>query len=314
MDRSSFKLLSAASVLACATSVAHAGSFDQLLADFRDATAHGKQAYVVDIDNDSLLLRRDDRFYTGGVRLASEYTKGDAGQSTTYGWRIGQDMYTASDTQLEPAEIGPHDHPYGAWLYGGVYKKTDEANGEHLKLGLDFGCLGACAGGSWAQTTTHHLLRQKQPKGWSTQLRNEVGAIVYGDIAWQRWSPAPWLDVTPSMLGRFGNIHSDASAVATLRFGRLNALPDQSTLHGFLRGELRAVAYDATLQGGYFSSGNPHTVKPKRAVGEIELGVAWISAPYRVRSSIVRRGNEIEDLSNAIGSQSFARFQLTYAP
>jgi lipid A 3-O-deacylase len=49
-------------------------------------------------------------------------------------------------------------------------------------------------------------------------------------------------------------------------------------------------------------------------VGEAELGMAWNSAPYAISVSIVRRSNEIRDLSNAIGAQNFARLQFSYSP
>lgn len=223
-------------------------------------------------------------------------------------------MYTASSTQLRPASIKPLDHPYAAWLYGGVFKETYQADGSHLNVGLDFGCIGPCAGGEAMQTTYHRLMHRKLPRGWSTQVRNELGGVLYGDVGWKRWTLAPWLDLAPGLLGRFGNIHTDASGVATLRFGALNALPGQSTLHGFLRGEVRAVAYDALLQGGYFSSNNAHTVKPKSVTGELELGVAWNKPPFAVRASIVKRASEIREMSNAAGSQNFMRLQFTYAP
>lgn len=99
-----------------------------------------------------------------------------------------------------------------------------------------------------------------------------------------------------------------------MRLGLLNNFPKQPTMHGFLRAEVRAVAYDATLQGGYFSSNNVHTVQPKPVVGEVELGVVWQERHYGLRASIVKRGSEIRDLSNAIGSHKFVRLQFVYSP
>jgi hypothetical protein len=75
-----------------------------------------------------------------------------------------------------------------------------------------------------------------------------------------------------------------------------------------------AVGYNATLQGGYFSSHNPHTVEPKRWVGAAEAGVAWNKGAYGLRASLVRHSNEIRDLPNSIGSQNFVRLQISYAP
>ena len=293
---------------------ANAGGLSYVLSDYQNVKAHGKSTTLVDIDNDTLLLRKDDGFYTSGMRLTQQYTLQDAAQSTTYGWRIGQEIYTASDIKLPPALINPNDHPYAGWLYGGFFKSTHRGDGTHAKYGVDLGCIGPCAGGEWVQTNLHRIISQPLPQGWSTQIKNELGAVLYADVAPVRWTMAPWLDATPNIHGRFGNIYTDAGAGITLRAGRLNIFPQQSTLHGFIRVDASAVGYNASLQGGYFSSGSPRTVKPKRFVGEAEAGLAWLDGPFGIRASIVRRGNEIDGLPNSIGAQNFARLQFSYAP
>lgn len=293
---------------------AGADTLSVFLDDFRKAAAEGKTTHFADIDNDSLLLKKDDGFYTSGLRYTRRHTIGDANRSNIFGWRLGQEQYTAADIKSAPALIGPPDHPYAGWLHGGMFKEIHRANGTYQKMGIDIGCLGPCAGGKWTQNTLHRLLDQPLPQGWSKQVKNEFGAVLYADFAPVRWTFSPAIDVTPNLHGRFGNIFSDAGAGVTLRAGRLNLLPDQSTIHGYLRIDGRAVGYNATLQGGYFSKDNPHTVKPKRLAGEAEAGLAWNSARYGIRASIVRRSNEIHDLPNARGAQNFARLQFSYTP
>jgi lipid A 3-O-deacylase len=285
------------------------------LDEYRQVSTLGKSAYLLDIDNDSLLMQKNDGFYSSGLRLSRQFDLADGGQTVSYGWRIGQDIYTASDIRLQPAQIGERDHPYAGWMYGGLYRKVERADGSHLTFGLDIGCLGPCAGGEWTQTNLHRLLHQPEPQGWSTQVRNEAGAVLHADIAPLRWKPASWLDITPNFRARFGNIFTDAAAGVTLRAGQLYLTPgQQGTVHGLLRLEERLVGYNATLQGGYFSSNNVRTVSPNRAVGEIELGVVWHSARYQVMASVVRRGSEIRGLPESAGAQNFARLQFVYAP
>jgi len=301
-------------LLGMATLNAGADTLGGMAEDFKKAAAEGTSTHLLGVDNDSLLLKKDDGFYTSGLRYTQQYTMRGASQLTAFGWRIGQEQYTASDINLPPARVGPPDHPYAGWLYGGLFKETHRSDGTHENIGIDIGCLGPCAGGEWTQTNLHRLLNQPLPQGWSRQVKNEAGAVLYADIAPVRWTFGPSIDVTPNLHGRFGNIFTDAGAGVTLRAGRLNLLPDQSTLHAYLRIDGRAVGYNATLQGGYFSKGNSHTVKPKRLVGEAEIGLAWNSAPYAISVSVIRRSNEIRDLSNAIGAQNFARLQFSYTP
>ncbi|RJG00217.1 lipid A deacylase LpxR family protein [Noviherbaspirillum sedimenti] len=301
-------------VLLTASALAAADSAASLLDDYRRVTAQGRATNRLDIDNDSLLLNRDDGFYSSGLRYSREHALREGGQVTVFGWRLGQQFYTASDIKLAPQQIGATDHPYAGWLYGGVFKETQRKDGSHLRYGVDLGCLGPCAGGRWTQTSLHRLLNQPLPQGWSRQVRNEIGVILYGEMAPLRWQPASWLDATPVIHGRFGNIHTDVGAGVTVRAGQLPAFGEAAGLHGYLRLDARAVAYNATLQGGYFSSDNPHTVKPKRAVGEAELGLAWSGGQYGVTGAVVRRSTEIDALSNARGAQTFVRLMLVYTP
>lgn len=294
--------------------VAAAQNTGSLINDWRSVYAQGRGQHSVDIDNDSLLLDRRDGFYSSGVRYTYSSVQRSTDEVRTAGWRIGQDLYTPSDINLPAAQVRPPDHPYAAWLYGGVFHALHRVDGTHRRIGLDLGCLGPCAGGEWTQTRFHRLLNQPEPRGWAAQVRNEFGIVLHGEFAPARWKPAAHIDLTPVLHGRFGNIYTDAGAGLTLRAGRLDELPGQRAFYGFARADMRAVAWNATLQGGYFSDNDPHTVRPERLVGEVEGGVAWADGPFALRAGVVRRGNEVKALPNSRGSQTFVRLQLVYIP
>lgn len=300
-----------AAFLAATSCAAHA---DWLVEEFAQARAQGTGSHVLDIDNDSLLLKRDDGFYTSGLRYTYLYGLKESGSLKVFGWRIGQELYTASDIKLAPSAISRNDRPYAAWLYAGLFKEHHHADGSYKKLGLDIGCLGPCAGGEATQDFLHGILNQEKSRGWSTQVSNEFGAVLYGDIAWPRWKWGRNLDIRPSAHGRFGNIFTDASAGLLLRAGKLNGLPDEPTLHGFLRISGRLVGYNASLQGGYFANEDRRTVKPRDMVPEAEAGIVWNRSPFNILLSVVRRGNEIENLPNSVGMQNFARLSISYTP
>ena len=295
-------------------SVVHAQTLNGMLAEFHKVSAEGEMSHLVDIDNDSLQLNRDDGFYSSGMRYTQKYAlRGERGV-TTYGWRLGQDIYTASDIKLPPAQVGPPNHPYAGWLYGGLFRHLQRPDGTYVQVGLDIGCLGPCSGAEGTQTSFHRILNQPLPKGWDKQVKNELGLVLHAEMAPVRWMLARSLDVMPSVRLRFGNIFTDFGAGVTVRAGQLHAIPGQSAWHGFLRADMRAVGYNATLQGGYFSKNNPHTVEPKRFVGEAELGVVWQKGQYGIVASLVRRGNEIRALRNSTGAQNFIHLQFSYTP
>lgn len=285
-----------------------------MLEEYRDVLARGRFAVLADIENDSMLMKRDDGFYTSGLRFSANWSLIEGGQARSWTWTLGQELYTASDIKLQPSQITPKDHPYAGWLYVGLTRQINEADGSWRRLGLDLGCLGPCAGGEWTQKTLHRIINQPQPQGWSTQLRQEWGAVLHG--AW-----APWraqigrnVDLTPALHARLGNIYTDAGAEVMLRAGRLNQFPQQPALFGYLRLDARAVAHNATLEGGWFSSDPGRTVNPKRGVGEAEIGLTWQRDRFAISAAVTRRSNEIADLPNSVGAQNFAVIRLMYRP
>lgn len=265
----------------------------------------GRTSMTVDIDNDSLLLNRSDGFYTSGVRISKSYRLPVADGWQSVGWRIGQQLYTASDVRLQPEQIGRFEHPYAGWLYAGGWIRSEHADGSDVAVGLDIGCIGPCSGGRFTQEVSHRWLNQPKPRGWASQIRNEVGVVLSAGGRAPAWKLAPYVDLRPGLAFRLGNIFTDLTADATLRVGT-------ASRSGFLRGAVRAVGYDATLQGGLFSDNDVRTVKPRRWTGEAELGMQWIKPQWTLRLSFVRRSNEISGLPARDGTQNFLRVSITW--
>lgn len=279
--------------------------------EFKQVHERGSSVFRLHIENDSLLLNRDDGFFTSGIQLSQRVILNANQQSTSYGWRIGQDLYTASDIKIPPELLQPIDHPYAGWLYAGLTTESVNAEGRGSRFAIDVGCLGPCAGGRWAQTSLHRLLRQPLPVGWSSQLRQEWGVVVSEAWSPERWSPDSSVDVTSWLKGRLGNIFTDVSLETTLRWGRLNDLPEQAAHYVFLRAEGKAVGYNATIQGGLFRNQKDVTVHPRRIVGEFELGYQWRGDSFGFNASFVRRTSELKELNEKLGAQNFARLQFT---
>ncbi len=271
---------------------------DQLLAT-------GRASMTVDIDNDSLLLNRSDGFYTSGVRISKSYRLPVDDGWHSAGWRVGQQMYTPSNVRLLPEQIGRFEHPYAGWIYAGVWSRAEHADGSDVAVGLDLGCIGPCSGGRLTQEVSHRWLNQPKPRGWASQIRNEIGVVLSAGGRAPAWKLAPYLDLRPGLAFRLGNIFTDLTADATLRAGTIGSSV-------FLRGAIRAVGYDATLQGGLFSDNDVRTVKPRRWTGEAELGMQWLKSQWALRISFVRRSNEISGLPAREGTQNFLRVSVTW--
>ena len=284
------------------------GLWQQGLSTWRE----GVTRYQIHIENDSLLLKRDDGMYTSGARYQVQSWQSDAKRTMMSEIHLAHDFYTPLDIKLAANLIPLREHPYAAWLAIGASFSEWQSNGSMYSLGLELGCIGPCAGGEHVQKGLHRLINQPLPQGWSRQIRNEWGVI--GQLQWAgaRWEIQRNLDLQANAQLRLGNINTDATLGALLRFGSLNQLPSHEASFGFLQTQVRAVGYDAAMQGGYFSKNNPHTVTPKRAYGQIELGWQWQGPEWGGKLAFVRRGNTIADLPNSLGAQNYAIVQLNY--
>src|SRR3569832_1135686 len=80
------------SLIYAAVAQVHAGDFIQ---DFKTSFSQGKTSHYHEVENDSMLLKRDDRFYTNDQHKTQQNTKQDKNRMTLFGWRLGQELYTA---------------------------------------------------------------------------------------------------------------------------------------------------------------------------------------------------------------------------
>jgi hypothetical protein len=280
----------------------------------REIFARGRATTTLDIDNDSLLLRRDDGLYTSGLRISQGFRVRSSGGWRTAGWRVGQQLYTPSSTRLAPEQLRPFDRPYAGWLYAGLFYRVEDADGSELAFGLDVGCLGPCAQGGRTQDALHRWLNQPEPRGWSSQIPNEVGVVAHLGGRGPYYRLGPHADLRPGIAARLGNIFTDLSGDLTLRIGELWPSATKGAAYGFLRAGVRGVVHDGTLQGGWFGSEPQRTVDPKRVTGELEAGVQWQVTRWAVRASVVGRSNEIRGAGEAGGRQEFLRLSISYSP
>lgn len=276
----------------------------------------GRPISTLEIDNDSLLLGGADGFYTSGLRYTQSYRLSTPDGFKFAGWRLGQQLYTPSDVRVAPSGLSPLERPYAGWLYGGFFYNLSRPDGSEIAFGLDIGCVGPCAGGRSTQTLIHRVLDQPEPRGWQSQMGNELGVVIRAGGRSPFWRLHSNADLRPGVSARLGNIFTDLSADLTLRVGRLqwSAGGAGANAYGFARGAVRAVGYDATLQGGLFSDGDARTVRPRRVTSEWELGVQWQQRAWAWRLSVVRRGSEIAGLPESLGRQDFLRLAVSYFP
>jgi len=249
-----------------------------------------------------------DRHYTQGLRATLQFKR----TGTRVRWTLGQTIYTPGD--IKRSDLIVHDRPYSGWLWTGP-ELVSESRSQLWSARFYAGPTGPSSFAEEAQTWVHRTLHAPVPKGWSHQLRTQLGANLFLDsqhrFAIGHGDAAFGADLMPSVTLAAGNVFDNVEARTQLRIGKLDSSPwgdppipsynaapgSYSGLKGLRPIEVyvvaavagRAVGYDYSLQGDH--ARERFDIKPRPFIGwwEAGLGLAYwrTKAEFRwiVRSS-----------------------------
>jgi hypothetical protein len=271
--------------------------------------------WTAQIENDAVSTFKgtSDQYYTSGLRLG--WTSGTDNQPpaisdlNTLIWGRGvqriaigvqQSIFTPRYTQLRVPLAG--DRPYAGVLLATANLISD-TDFTRSVAGVQAGVLGSYAGGYQVQNGFHSLISDTPNKGWSHQLPNQPILQLQAGRTWRLPVASRYglsADLLPAVYGAAGDFRTYAQIGGTVRIGqgldsdfgtpRISPGMDGTDAYkatrrfawyGFAGVDGQAVAYDATLQGSTFRSGEPHVSKIWD-VGEFEAGAALIFHGVRV--------------------------------
>lgn len=220
-----------------------------------------------------------DRYYSHGLRIDYSNTlfrkfptrfilPGLRKSSNTYGFSLVQDVFTP--TSIERDYFIRGDRPYAAYMYLGAWRSSANADKRFaLNTELDAGVIGQWACGHQTQAEFHRMIGDKKPLGWDNQIDNDLvlnysvlaekGLLRAGNVA----------DVIAIAELNAGTLYDNVSGGGMVRLGKLKeyfaAHTGEWQAWVFAKGSVRAVGYNATLQGGMFSP------RPLTALADGEL-------------------------------------------
>jgi len=294
------------------------------------------------VEND--LFGGTDRNYTNGIRLewvapedeVSRWLTQAArtqpfvnlkGARVRQGFALAHTLYTASDITLENPPLD--DHPYAAHLNVNWFASARTPNSEHTIL-VDVGIIGPSAQGEFLQTSWHQLIDGKEPRGWDTQLHDEVVFAISGQRTERihQWRIGHY---TADVMGHagltLGTLRTDLSAGATVRFGtdlqdafappRLRPALAPSSLYTptqhiaayvFIGVGGYAVARDVFLDGNTYR--DSRSVDRNVWVGDVQAGAALHINSYRLAFTYVVRS---EQYASQNGPQRFGAISMSRA-
>ncbi len=235
-------------------------------------------------------------------------------------YALGQDIFTPHNLSLVNPPLT--DRPYAGFLYG-AFGLADDSGRENDtinnldQLQVTLGVIGPASLAEDAQKWIHGIINDRDPKGWSTQLRDEPGLIIQYERAVKfsfltSYSGAGvGFDIVPHYGAAIGNVYDYANAGAMARVG-FNLPKDYGPLRidpslpgsGFYepRGDSaigayifagvdgRAIARNLFLDGNSFE--DSRSVSKMNLVGDLELGAAVTFRAFQLSFTHVFRTKE----------------------
>lgn len=253
-------------------------------------------------DND--FFSATDRYYTQGIKLdvihpiikhsPFTYTLFSLKQASKkyYGLQFHQDCFTPLSIRYDT--LNYLERPYAATFFvSHTINSLNELNKTALQTQLDLGVIGPCAKCEDEQKAIHRALLNIQPLGWENQLQTDY--IINYRIKFEKGLYSKKnREINAQTLLRAGTLYTDISAGITARMGffspyfsnlgmdiKQNYRKRNFQFYGILRGNAKAVGYNATLQGGVFNNNDVYNINQNRITRLVFDGMAGIVLTYK---------------------------------
>ncbi len=233
---------------------------------------------------------------------------------------IGQNMYAPED--LERTDLIMDQRPYAGitYLAVGFHSKNSRRMDT---LEIDLGILGPHSYAEEVQKTWHEWIDSAEPRGWDNQLNDEPILNVFYERKWKVLRSMGLegfsYDFIPHLGFSLGNSFTGANFGGQFRFGwnlpndfgtflirsgsDTNAPVDENDplfspvfrrfgMHFFTGVDARAVLRDILLDDNTFR--DSHSVKKKRFVVNMMMGVGIIIHRYKISCAYVRQTREYD--------------------
>jgi len=261
------------------------------------------ESYIMlQYDND--FFSATDMYYTQGIRfsiidpiikyspLTYALIKLNKKSLNYYGLHFEQDCFTPKSIRYDT--LNYLERPFAASFF--VSHSLNSLIPEKklaLQTQLDLGVIGPCARCEDEQKAIHRSLVNIQPLGWENQLNSDY-IINYRAKFEKGIFNKKHREIIAQTSVRVGTLYTDASIGLVARMGLFSSYfknlgmdkyaiyrKSNFQIYGILKGNIKAVAYNATLQGGLFNDKSIYTISDDRIKKVVVDGMAGIVFTYK---------------------------------
>ena len=245
-----------------------------------DSTKKTESYFRFFYDND--FFAQTDRYYTQGTRpefifpflkyfpLSRTLIPIKKNAVNYYGLGLQQDGFTPISIRHSTIFYG--ERPYASVAYLSSFLiSMDKERLERLTTSIDLGVIGPWGGGEQEQKAIHKSLVNIQPLGWEYQIANDY--VINYDLLYEKGLIEKKHFEMIGLAGfRAGTLYDDVESGLLFRAGRLNSYFENLGLQKhsipkkkfhcvfYAKGEVKVVAYNATMQGGFFNKNSIYTI------------------------------------------------------
>ena len=252
---------------------------------------YSQQQRAINIQYTNDFFTGTDKYFTQGIRIelinpvfkyspVRSLSYHDQSVISIYSFAIQQDGFTPSAIQSDSILFG--DRPYcgSIFITNSRYDYSDKKK-YAMHSQISFGAIGPLAFGHEEQTAIHKAINDELPKGWPNQIQNDL-ILNYLFSFEKSLLYSSYFDMSISNQFRLGTMFTDAGTGITFRVGQKNrwySLQQNKTLllFAFAKADVKAVAYNATLQGGLLNRSSVYTISSQniqRVIGNLEIGIS----------------------------------------
>lgn len=203
-------------------------------------------------------------------------------KTTYYSLAIQQDGFTPASIRHD--SILQDDRPFcGSLFFTNSVYSYSEGRKSIFHTQLNVGVIGPLALGFEEQTAIHRAIKDELPHGWKNQVQNDL-VLNYTIAVRKSLFEKKLFDISGLTSIRAGTIYTDAALGISTRLGlkekwyRNMGVHKENKLqiYGKAGATLKAVAYNATMQGGLINKTSVQTIgrnEISRVVGSAEISL-----------------------------------------
>jgi lipid A 3-O-deacylase len=224
-------------------------------------------------DND--YFTKTDYYYSQGITLEYVHPGLKKNPLTTllvkiknndakYGVTFNLFGYTPTSINSEAILYG--DRPYESSMSFKTFAvSSDSIHKQRIASAFSIGIIGPAAQGEQIQTGIHRWLKNKLPKGWQHQIRNDI--IINYQLNYEKkiLETSKVFLLNSAAEARLGTLHNKLSGGINFMIGHFNnpykpGKLKKNEYYFFGQSRINFIGYDATMQGGFFNRKSPYTI------------------------------------------------------